>query len=51
VTPAQQPATIAAMLEHGNNCRDAVDVLWPGRAASPLFGPPHPDDGPGAGLR
>ena len=38
------PATIAAILEHGENCRDAVDV--------PLFGPPHPEDGgPGATMR
>ena len=34
------PATQAAIVEHGENCRDAVDV--------PLFGPPHPDDVPGA---
>ena len=33
------PATHAAIVEHGQNCRDAVEV--------PVFGPPHPDDGPG----
>ena len=37
------PATLAAIVEHGENCRDAVDV--------PLFGPPHPDDAPGATMR
>ncbi len=37
------PATQAAIVEHGEICRDAVDV--------PLFGPRHPDDVPGATMR